>query len=53
MESNELCDSCSKNEAEEPHTCPYMRAKYCEDAELSARLCDCCDECHAKCEEKA
>ena len=40
-----LCDSCGKNPANEPDTCPY--AKEFNYDEFG--LCNCCDECRQEC----
>jgi len=43
--NEDLCESCEKNEAVKPHTCPY--AEDIHNDHLS--LCNCCSDCEEKC----
>jgi hypothetical protein len=45
VEQSELCCSCKKNKATEPHTCPYQVDIY-GDVET---ICNCCEDCTAEC----
>lgn len=40
-----ICSKCEKNEAKEPHSCPYK----CEIDDDFESECDCCDECCDDC----
>ena len=39
-----LCSNCGKNEATEPHECPFAV-----EVNNDHELCDCCDACTQKC----
>lgn len=41
----EMCDSCGKNPANEPNTCPYGE----EINNDNESLCNCCNECRQEC----
>lgn len=44
FKTKEYCQSCHKNNADTPHTCPYL-----EDINEDSSLCNCCDECSEMC----
>ena len=53
-EGDELCESCDKNHAGEIGTCPYFQAKYVGGPDdVRDKLCNCCNECYAKCKERS
>lgn len=39
-----ICDNCQRNEAEQPHECPYKKG-FCGESDL----CNCCDTCSGNC----
>ena len=45
IEAVEKCESCGKNDATEPHTCPYAE----EINNNSETLCNCCQDCVNQC----
>lgn len=44
---SEKCDSCGKNEASEPHACPFREIINNDDG----TMCNCCDSCCDDCYE--
>lgn len=45
MKNKQLCPSCKKNPATEPHKCPY-RVEINDDEEFT---CTCCEDCEYEC----
>jgi len=45
IDLEEKCQCCGKNDAEEPHTCPYAE----EINNNSETLCNCCPDCMYEC----
>lgn len=39
------CSHCDKDDAQEPHTCPFSEEIY----DNHETLCDCCEECTYQC----
>ena len=41
-----LCETCNKNEAQEPHPCPFQQEIYGDNTE---DFCTCCKDCEQDC----
>lgn len=44
--SDGLCESCHKNEATDPHECPYRQDVY---GDQDPEYCTCCESCQQEC----